>query len=250
MGVEGAPQRRKVKQLQAHGQHDPRDGQAWVRGPGPAFPRVLAVRKRAPQDVLGQAHADVGGHVVAIVPAHELEVRDVAAVGDQARGGPEADGAGRAAGYRRRRRSGAGGRLASVGGAGPVEAKDANDGQVQAVQHAGAGCKVVELLGGPGVAGVEDDAEQPRGDPSKGEADVVLAQRVRLGYVAAEPPEAEQVGVEVSSREDDREGLLHAQDAVKGPLAVELDYGLARLDAIAGDYVLTRVVALGRAGPQ
>jgi hypothetical protein len=58
------------------------------------------------------------------------------------------------------------------------------------------------------------------------------------------------VGEEVAEGPEDAEGLLHAEEAVEGPLAVELDDGLAGLDAAVGDDVLAAVVALAGAVPE
>ncbi len=60
------------------------------------------------------------------------------------------------------------------------------------------------------------------------------------------------VGGEVAEREEHAERLLHAQNSMEGPLAVELDYWLRRFggNARVGDDVLAGVVALGRAVPQ
>lgn len=48
---------------------------------------------------------------------------------------------------------------------------------------------------------------------------------------------------EVEEGEEDGEGLLHAQDAVEGPFAVELYDGLGLSDSVVGDYVLAGIVA-------
>jgi len=54
----------------------------------------------------------------------------------------------------------------------------------------------------------------------------------------------------VKEGEEDREGLLHAQEAIEWPFPVELDDSLVGCDALVGDYVLTCVVAFGRACPK
>lgn len=115
--IHAAPQhRRKVKQLQAHRQHDPRDGET---GPGsPAAPGVLVLGPRvpAPEDVLHEAARNVGRHVVRVVPAPQLEVRNVAHVHGQTQQRPGAqDGA--------------------PAGRGPVEPEVVHDGIVQSVEH-------------------------------------------------------------------------------------------------------------------
>ena len=47
---------------------------------------------------------------------------------------------------------------------------------------------------------------------------------------------------EVEEGEEDGEGLLHAEEAVERPLAVELHDGFRGCDALVGDYVLAGVV--------
>ena len=55
---------------------------------------------------------------------------------------------------------------------------------------------------------------------------------------------------EVAEGEEDAEGLLHAEEAVEGPLAVELDDGEVGGDPFVGDDVLAGVVAFAGAGPE
>lgn len=70
MRVDGAPQDgREVKELEAHGQHDPGDGVAGPGGPAAARVVVLVPGIPGPQDVLDEAAGDIGGHVVRVVPA-------------------------------------------------------------------------------------------------------------------------------------------------------------------------------------
>ncbi len=57
------------------------------------------------------------------------------------------------------------------------------------------------------------------------------------------------MGEKVEEGEEDREGLLHAQETVEGPFAVELDDGFIVRDALVSDYVLAGVVAFGGAVP-
>jgi hypothetical protein len=55
---------------------------------------------------------------------------------------------------------------------------------------------------------------------------------------------------EVSQGTEDAEGFLDAEEAVEGPFAVELDDGVAGLDAGGGDDVLAGVVAFAGAVPE
>ena len=54
----------------------------------------------------------------------------------------------------------------------------------------------------------------------------------------------------VDEGEEDREGLLHAEKTVEGPLPVELDNRLGSGNALLCDYVLAGVVAFGRTVPE
>ena len=62
------------------------------------------------------------------------------------------------------------------------------------------------------------------------------------------------MGEEVEEAEEHGGGLLHAQEAVEGPFAVELEDGLevGRFagEALGGYDVLAGVVAFGGAGPE
>lgn len=62
------------------------------------------------------------------------------------------------------------------------------------------------------------------------------------------------MGEEVQQAEEHRGGLLHAEEAVEGPFAVELKDGLevgrVAREARVGDYVLAVVVAFGGASPE
>jgi len=59
---------------------------------------------------------------------------------------------------------------------------------------------------------------------------------------------------EVEEGEEDGGGLLHAEEAVEGPFAVELqdrgEVGRVAAEPGGGGYVLARVVAFARAGPE
>lgn len=231
VGVDAPQPRREVEQLHAHGKHDPRDGKA---GPGGPYAPGLAVAvdaEPAPEGVLEDAGGDVGGHVVGVVPADDLEVPHVHEVQQDAQEGPGAeDGA------------------AARGGA--VEAEDADRGVVHAVEDGGTGGEVVELLGEAEVAGVEDGAEDPGGHADAREGDVEGPQGVGPRDVGADLAQAAPVRPEVAQGEEHAEGLLHAQEAVERPLSMELDDFPAGGDAAGGDDVLAGVVALAGAVPE
>lgn len=76
---------------------------------------------------------------------------------------------------------------------------------------------------------MENGAEGPANHADVGEVDVVFTQRVGLRDELADLVEALVVGGVVEDGEDDGEGLLHAEDAVEGPFAVELDDGEGRV---------------------
>lgn len=131
-----------------------------------------------------------------------------------------------------------------------VEPEDAHDGVVRAVQDAGAGGEVVELLGGSKVTGVEDGAKGPGGEAKVGEDLIVRAEGVVGRDAAADLLEPFPVRPEVADGEEHGEGLLHAEEAVEGPFAVELDDVEVGGDAGGGDDVLAGVVAFGGAVPE
>jgi hypothetical protein len=97
---------------------------------------------------------------------------------------------------------------------------------------------------------VKDHAEDPAGHAEVGQHNVVTAQGVGLRDSRADLGEAVLVGEEIKEGEEDGEGLLHAEEAVEGPFAMELDDRFGIGDALRGDYVLAGVVALGGAVPE
>lgn len=223
--------RREIKQLHAHGKHDPRHHQTRPRRPQPSRLAKRINAEPAPQDILHDARGDVGGHVVRVVPPHALEVADVAAVQQHAQHRPRAQQ-----------------RLPPR--AGPVEPEDADGRVVHAVEDVGARGEIVELLGEGKVARVEDGAQHPRGHAHVREHLVKGTQRVRGRDVRAHFGQASVVRPQVTEREEHAKRLLHAQEAVKGPLAVELHHALPCGDAPIRDDVLACVVAFARAVPE
>lgn len=185
---------------------------------------------------MDDANGDVGGHVVRVVPGPESEVGDVAGVQGEAEHRPRAP-------------------HALQGGlVGPVPAPDADGRVVEAVHDRGAGAEVVHLLREGEVARVEDHAPEPRVQAEIPEDDVVFAQGIRLRDALAQGGHAPGVSEVVKEREEDREGLLHAEEAVEGPFPVELQHGAAvgrvACEALVRHDVLAGVVAFGRAVPE
>lgn len=177
------------------------------------------------------ADNDVGGHVVRVIPLPELEVGDVGGVEGAAEDGPEAQEAAAARG-------------------GQVEAGDAHEGVVHAVEDAGAGAEVVELLGGGEVARVENGAEDPGGDAEVGEQLVVPAQRVGGRHALTQPHQPVPVRHQVAHAEQHRRRLLQPQHPLERPLTVELRHRLPGRDPPRRHDVLARVVAFLRARPE
>jgi hypothetical protein len=93
-------------------------------------------------------------------------------------------------------------------------------------------------------------AEHPACHPEVCEHDVVFAQRVGSWDIGGDLREAILVREEVEEGEEDGEGLLHAEEAVEGPFAMELHDGFGGCDALVGDYVLAGVVAFRWAIPE
>lgn len=106
-----------------------------------------------------------------------------------------------------------------------VQPEVVHGGVVQPVQHVGAGCEIVHLLGEGEVPRVEDAAGQPGGRAHVGKHLVERAHGVELGDEGADLGQAVEVRPEVEGAAQHAEGLLHAEEALEGPLAVELDDG-------------------------
>ena len=133
-----------------------------------------------------------------------------------------------------------------------VESKDSDQSQVEAVQDACTSGQIVEFLRAVEVSCMEYHREGPARQAKVSEQEVVLPQRVGWRNGFAKLAHAPVVSEEVEQREEDGEGLLHAHEAVKGPLPVELDDGLGRIarEAGVGDNVLASVVAFSWAIPE
>jgi hypothetical protein len=118
-----------------------------------------------------------------------------------------------------------------------------NSGIVEAVENARPSRKVVQFFSEPKVPRVEDHAEHPAYHPKVCQENIVFAHRIGGRYARGNFREAILVGEEVEEREEDGEGLLHAEEAVEGPFPMELDDFYIGCDALVGDYVLAGVVA-------
>lgn len=97
---------------------------------------------------------------------------------------------------------------------------------------------------------MEDHAEHPAGHSKVRKQNIVRSQGIGFRDGGADFCKAVLVCKEVEQGEEDGEWLLHAQEAVERPLAVELHNGYLVGDALCRDYVLAGVIALGRAVPE
>lgn len=136
----------------------------------------------------------------------------------------------------------------------PIQVENADRRVIKAIADTRARRKIIQLLRDIEIPRVENHAKHPTRHAKVAEEDVVFAERVGGGDAVAQAGEALVVGEEVEQAEEHAEGLLHAQEAVEGPFAVELEHGLAvgRVAGFAGvgDDVLACVVALGWAVPE
>lgn len=232
MGIHAIPQDRgKVKELQAHSQHDPRDRKAGPGSPAALGVLVFGPRVPTPEDILHEAACDIGRHIVCIIPTPEFEVGHVAHVQDQTQQRPRAQ-----------HRAPSRGR--------PIQPEMVHDGIVQSIEHIEPGPEVIEFLGDLEIARVEDAAKEPAHDADVGKRHVKGAEGVRGGDGGADLAQARDVGPEVRGGEEDGEGFLDAEEARKGPFAVELYDGEGGGLARGGDDVLARVVAFGGTVPE
>ena len=231
MRIQAAPQRREVQQFQTHSHYDPRNHKARPHCPRPARLPVLIEAEPAPHQVLYDANHDVGRHVVRVVPRVPFQVRDVRDEQGYAEERPGAQN---------------GLRLPPS----QIQAEDADQSVVQTIQDACAGSEIVQLLREAEIPGVEEHAEYPAGHAEVCQLDVVLAQRVGGRDVGDDFRVAVVVREEVEDGEEDGEGLLHSEEAVEGPFAVELHDRFRGRDALVGNYVLAGVVAFCWAVPE
>lgn len=100
---------------------------------------------------------------------------------------------------------------------------------------------------------MEDHAKDPTSQPEVAEQQVVLAQRIRSRNCVAELTNSPVMCDEIGEAEEHREGLLHAEEAVERPFAMELDNGRGRLgegsEACVRYDMLASVVAFGGTVP-
>ena len=205
VGVDHTPDRRKVKQLQAHGQDNPGDNETRPDGPGLAHLLVAAEAEPRPQQVLHNANGNIGSHIIAIVPPPYGQVHHVGDVHCRADHGPDPE-------------SGLLGRS--------VQAEDADWRIVQSIQDACAGRKIICLLRDTEVTGVEDHTEDPARQSKISEEKIVGSQFVPGRYRFPNLSQPLLVCKEVEQGEEDRERLLDSHEAIEGPFAMVLNDGV------------------------
>lgn len=131
-----------------------------------------------------------------------------------------------------------------------VEPKNANRRIVQPIKHICARREIIQFFSDVEVPRVENHAERPTRQAHVSKEQIVISQRVGRGYVVADLGHAPRVREVVEEGEDDGEGLLHAEEAVEGPFAVELVDVRVEGERGGGYDVLAGVVAFGGAGPE
>lgn len=97
---------------------------------------------------------------------------------------------------------------------------------------------------------MEYHAEHPTCHAEVREDDIVFSQRIGGRNRVCKFLQAVLVREEIEEREEDAEGLLHAQKAIEGPFAVELDDFFDCSDTDVGYDVLTSVVAFSGTVPE
>lgn len=100
---------------------------------------------------------------------------------------------------------------------------------------------------------MEERGEDPRRDADLGKQDIIWSEGVSVRDGGADSVvQAVPVGVEVSERAEDGEGLLGAEETMEGPFSMELGYGQRGRgeQSVGGHDVLAGVVAFLRARPE
>jgi hypothetical protein len=235
MRINHPPPRREIHQFHAHSNDDPSNTHARPYRPRPPNSPVLHITKPAPQHIRHNANYHVRRHVVRVVPLPQRKVRDMHGIQQPAQHRPNPQ-------CRRLPRLRA------------IEPKHANWGVVQSIQHIRARREIIQLLRNIEIPHMKNHAKRPAREAHVPETQIVLPERVCGRDVGAQLRHAPRVRDVVQQREDDAEGLLHAQEPVEGPFAVKLDDRLqirrVAREASGGDDVLACVVAFGGAGPE
>jgi len=224
MRIQAPPPRREVKELQSHSHHNPGDHQSRPRRPHPPRLPILLDTEPSPQRILSNPQHNIRRHVVRIIPSIPLQIRDMHREQPNTKPRPSPQE-----------------RLRFLSPL--IQPKYADRRIIKPIQHTRAGPKIVHLLRNTEIPRMENHAEDPARHAEVREADVVFSKGVGGGDVGVYFLEAVLVREEVEEGEEDGEGFLHAEEAVEGPFAVELDNWLRRSDALVGDYVLAGVVA-------
>lgn len=97
---------------------------------------------------------------------------------------------------------------------------------------------------------MKDGAEDPAGDSDVCEHHVERTQAIRRRDTSTHFGQTVPVSVEIPEGEEHRKRLLHPEEAVEWPFAVELDNGLVGGDSLGGYNVLAGIVAFGGAVPE
>lgn len=223
--------RREIKQLQAHGQYDPRDRNTGPRSPGSLGLGILAPTVIAPHQVRDKSACHIGGHIIRVIPPPQLQVGHVRKIHDTTQQRPCTQ-----------HRPPPGRRA--------IQPELVHGGIVQPIEHIEPRAQIIQLLRQWEIARVKHAAGRPASDAHVGERNIKGPQGVRGWDGGADFVQAVDVRPEVGGREEHGDGLLHAEHAREGPFAVELDDGLVGGEAGGGDDALAGVVAFGGAVPE
>ena len=156
MSINHTTPRRKVQQLQAHRQHDPRHNQARPSSPRALQSSIPHNTKRTPQNIRNKPNRDIGSHVVRVVPCPKRQITHMRDIKRNAKHRPSSQNT-----------------LPARITIPLIKPKDAYWRKVKTVEHACTSSEVVQFFREPKVPRMENHAKHPTRQAKVAEEQVI-----------------------------------------------------------------------------
>jgi hypothetical protein len=135
-----------------------------------------------------------------------------------------------------------------------VQTKHPHHRKKQPIHDRSSSTEIVQFLRNSKIPRMKHTAKNPTREAKIAKAKIKLPEWVTSRNLLPQNFHTVIVSEKIKQRKDDGEGFLHAEEAVKGPFAVELEDWFAvggfAGETFVGDDVLAGVVAFGGAGPE